>query len=250
MWLLVGRMQSLGIASNLWLTHWRVGRQMLGMQVGVCEDGCCSRAQVTCTSCRMQQHPPFPANAVQAMRLVLMRMLRHHDALASQTCCLTSLTTDDSCCSAGAAPANSNACCSASGNVAAAAARSCSSELLVATSSEVDMLLLGLVPVLLLLLTLAARAACTVGCKLSRNPGMGMASDTCLQVQQQPKNSSKPNSQRRFEQVKKVNTHRHQLPNKCSPAPATLTCAHCRLSASLCRLHSSSYTVSPPVAGS
>jgi hypothetical protein len=82
------------------------------------------------------------------------------------------------------------------------------------------MLLLGLVlvpvPVLLLLLTLAARAACTVGCKLSRNPGMGMASDTCLQVQQQP-NSSKPNSQRRLQQI---NMHGREPPNKCSPAPA------------------------------
>jgi hypothetical protein len=31
-----------------------------------------------------------------------------------------------------------------------------------------------------LLLAAAARAACTVGCRLARKPGMGMASDTFL----------------------------------------------------------------------
>jgi hypothetical protein len=30
------------------------------------------------------------------------------------------------------------------------------------------------------LLAFAARAACTVGCRLSRKAGMGMASETCL----------------------------------------------------------------------
>lgn len=124
--------------------------------------------------------------------------MQHHIAAAP-----TSLTIDDNCSKAGPAPASSRACCSGSGSAAAAASNRASLLLLLlllplsVDSSVLDMLLVLVLMLVVLVLVLvvvvpavvvpalsaaafAARAACTVGCRLSRKPGIGIASDTWL----------------------------------------------------------------------
>jgi hypothetical protein len=104
------------------------------------------------------------------------------------------LNTDDTCSMTGPAPLSSSACCCDSGSARATASSCVASTAAAAAAVRAAAALLVLLLLLVAALVvaaaavgaasppLAARAACSVGCRLSRKPGMGMASDTCLQV--------------------------------------------------------------------